>query len=49
MLLQHYFMQIWRNVNLLIYGDSQCETLVNKIYGCGSTLQSRSLMQCANA
>lgn len=32
---QHYIMQIWCNVNLLIYGDSPCETLVNKIYGCG--------------
>lgn len=32
---QHYFMQIWCNVNLLIYGDSPCETFVNKIYCCG--------------
>lgn len=43
MLLQHYIMQIWCNVNLLIYGDSLSETLVNKIYGCGSS--PFSLMQ----
>lgn len=45
MLLRH-FMQIWCNVNLLIYGDSLSETLVNKIYSCGSFLSTPILPWC---